>query len=173
MAFVDALSDELRQGDICFAWPFPQWNMNTFQVAIEVASDSRQRAITNLHDRGAKLPIVICSHDCEVENSRTRAGLVVAPLLRWPFPSLESNSSLDLMHARVPSEKREYDYINWFPVNLRSADLDDWRVVDFSAMSSMSPPHKIKSQLLATKKYELTEISRVEFKEKLAMFFGR
>lgn len=173
MTFVDAPSDELRQGDICLEWPFPLWNLNTFQVAVEVSSESRQRAVINLYARGNKLPVVICSHDCEVENARTRAGLLVAPLLEWPFPSLETDDSLDLMNARVPNGNREYDYINWFPVNLQAATDNSWHVVDFSAMTSVSPPHKIKSQLLSAKRFEFTEESRIEFKEKLAMFFGR
>lgn len=172
MTFIEQPSEELRQGDVLFDWPFPLWNMNAYQLAVEASSGANQRAIMNLIDKGSPSPVVICSHDCEIENSRTRMGLVVAPVTAWPLSALDSDESLDLMNSRVPNSNDAYEYINWFPLNV-GGETADWRVADFSALSSVAPPHKIKKLLLGGKRFEMTDQARQEFKEKLAMFFGR
>lgn len=171
--FIDVPTEELRQGDICFEWPFPIWNLNSFQVLTQVGSGKAQGAAVNLLKGGDPLPIAICSHDCEVENSRSRSGLLIAPVLPWPYPDITVDKSLDLVGSRVPDAGKVYSYINLFPVNLSYNERDDWRVIDFSAMTAMAPPSKIKLRLLEAKRFEMHDKTRMEFKEKLAAFFGR
>src|SRR5690242_8647902 len=75
--FLDQPTAELRQGDICFEWPFPKWQLNGYMVASEPPTGKATTAIVSVHSRGDAIPLVICSHDCDIENPRSRAGIVV------------------------------------------------------------------------------------------------
>ena len=77
-------TDELRQGDICFDWPYPKWDLNNYMVASAITGNNAPTALMPLYDRAASLPIVICSHDCELEDPRQRLGIIVAPVFPWP-----------------------------------------------------------------------------------------
>lgn len=172
--FVDNPTDELRQGDISYEWPFPVWNLNKFQVVTQVlGGGSPQSAVVSLLARGAPAPVAICSHDCEIENPRSRTGLLMAPVLPWPYPEVSSDLSLDLIGSREPDSKNLYSFIYLFPVNLGAAGQDDWHVIDFSAMATMTSPNKIKPRLLDGKRFEMLDKTRIQFKTKLAAFFGR
>lgn len=187
-------SGELRQGDICFEWPFPFWNLNSYQVSKQVTTGSLNSAVVNLLASGDSLPVAICSHDCEVENPRGRTGLSLAPLLPWPYSDLGSDESLELIQSHVPGElqidnrtvadagvqaradsesPRAYGFINLFPVNLGSTETNGWRYIDFSAITAIGPPRKIKGQLLKGKRFEMEDETRDRFKAKLAAFFSR
>ena len=172
--FLEQPSDELRQGDICFEWPFPKWQLTEYLVAGDPAGAAPNRALIHLHSSGTTVPITILSHDCDIENPRNRLGLVVAPVLPWPFPDLGSDDSLDLMRSQGLSAENTYDYINLFPIELPDTGADaDWRVADFSGLMTMSPPKKVIAILKSAKRYEMTDKTREELKRKLASFFGR
>jgi hypothetical protein len=172
-SFVETASTaELRQGDICFEWPFPKWQLNGYSVAADPSGGNPTVALIGLHEQGAKLPLVICSHDCDLENPRARLGFVVAAVFDWPFPDLGSDDSLALISSAVLGEDGSYDYINLFPLKF-SNDPVDWRIVDFSGMTSIASPRKATPVLLKSKRLEMTDETRVHFGNKLAAFFIR
>ena len=167
-----ASTAELRQGDICFEWPFPKWQLNGYSVAADPSGGNPNVALIGLHEQGAKLPLIICSHDCDLENWRARLGFVVAPVFQWPFPDLGSDDSLALISSGVLGEDGSYDYINLFPLKF-SNDPADWRVADFSGLTSIASPRKATPVLLKSKRFEMTDETRVNFGNKLASFFIR
>jgi hypothetical protein len=173
--FLEEVSDELRQGDVCFDWVFPKWQLNEYQVASDASSGATNRAIIHVLASGASLPIMVLSHDCEIENPRTRIGLSVAPILPWPFGDHGSDESLDLMRSGSLSADSTYDFIQFFPVQLKEAEGAEpsWKVVDFSGLMSASPARKVIPLLKARKKLEMLEETRKDLKLKLAAFFGR
>jgi hypothetical protein len=172
-SFVDTPSTaELRQGDVCFEWPFPKWQLNGYSVAADPSGGNPTTALIGLHEQGVKLPLIICSHDCDLENYRARLGFIVAPVLQWPFPDLGSDDSLALISSAVIGDDGSYDYINLFPLKLEP-DLADWRVVDFSGLTSVASPKKTTPVLLKAKRLEMTDETRVNFGNKLAAFFIR
>jgi len=119
---------------------------------------------------------MVLSHDCEIENPRFRIGLSVAPILPWPFENdYGSDESLDLMRSGSLSADRTYDFIQFFPVQMREEEGAEprWKVVDFSGMMSASPARKVVPLLKAHKKLEMLEETRRDLKLKLAAFFGR
>jgi hypothetical protein len=164
---------ELRQGDICLSWIVPKWQLNDQQM---ISNSDRKviRTVVGVHSQGAELPLAICSHDCELENPRGRMGVVVAPVLLWPFDDMSSDSSLDLVGSSALQDD-SYTYVNLFPIKLPSRDgeAEDWRVVDFSAMTTVVTAAKAALVLRKGKHLEMTDESRLLFKRKLAAFFGR
>jgi hypothetical protein len=172
-SFVETASvSELRQGDICFEWPFPKWQLNGYSVAADPSGGNPNVALVGLYEQGARLPLVICSHDCDLENWRARLGFVVAPVFDWPFPDMGSDESLALIGSAVLGEDGSYDYINLFPLKF-SGEPINWRVVDFSGLTSIASPRKATPVLLKAKRFEMTEETRLNFGNKLAAFFIR
>jgi hypothetical protein len=171
-SFLAEPTDELRQGDICFEWPYPKWDLNTYMVASAVVGSNASSALLALHERAAALPVVICSHDCDLENPRTRLGIVVAPVLPWPWTDMGSDRSLALINSSTPGADGSYDYIQLYPIRL-PGDGQDWRVVDFSGMMSIAAPPKAMPILRKAKRFEMTDAARETFGNKLAAFFIR
>jgi hypothetical protein len=117
---------------------------------------------------------MVLSHDCEIENPRTRIGLSLAPILPWPYgDNYGSDESLDLMRSGSLSADSTYDFIQFFPVQVEEGAESSWKVVDFSGMMSASPARKVVPMLKARKKLEMLEETRRDLKLKLAAFFGR
>lgn len=170
--FLDAPSNELRQGDICFDWPVPKWQLSGYMVASEPAAERSTMALVSVHSKGDRLPLVVCSHDCDLENPRSRSGVVVAPLLRWPDASMGSETSLGIISSYVPQDDGAYEYINLYPIKL-PLDPPDYRVVDFSSLTSIGSPVKSIPMLLNAKRFEMTDGARENFSNKLAAFFIR
>jgi hypothetical protein len=174
--FIDEPTNELRQGDICFEWPVPKWVLTGYQLISNPGADNFSNSVLALHAKGEPVPIVICSHDCDLENPRGRAGFLVAPLLHWPgWPSrvdMGSEQSLRIISSAKPSPGGAYDDINLFPVKLPT-DPPDWRLVDYSTITSISPPEKLIPILRAAKRYEMSDEGRASFADKLAASFIR
>ena len=173
--FLSEITGELRQGDICYSWPIPRWLLTDYQVLM-TAEGKTARLQVGVHQRGVDLPLVLCSHDCDLENPREGVGFLVAPLLPWPFgDSMSSDGSLELVGASRMQEG-SYAYINLFPICLPESRNDNgsgWRVVDFSSITSVGPPPKLVPILRKAKRLEMTEEVRLLFKRKLAAFVGR
>jgi hypothetical protein len=171
-SFLAEPTTELRQGDICFEWPFPKWQFNGYLVASAPTGGSPTTALVGLYEQGRPLPIVICSHDCDLENPRSRSGFVVAPVFPWPFDEMGSDNSLALINSRIPGQDGAYSHINLYPIKLPD-DQPDWRVIDFSAMTSVGSPNKAIPVLRKAKRFEMTDEVREAFSNKLAAFFIR
>jgi hypothetical protein len=159
---------ELQQGDICSARPFPQWKLHEYEISGSPGGPTT-RALVHVYSQGANLPVVVCAHDCDVENPRNRRGILVAPVFDWPPDLSEADSELLRESARL-SDGEVYDFINLFPIHLPSGA---WHVADFSAMSSPGPANKVVAALKQTKELEMTDGSRKLFRLKLGAFVGR
>jgi hypothetical protein len=170
--FLDEPSNELRQGDVCFEWPIPKWLLSGYMVASEPTADRAATALVSVHAKGESLPVVVCSHDCDLENPRSRTGVVVAPLFHWPNFPMGSDVSLGIISSDLPGDDGAYEHINLYPFKL-PLDPPDWRVIDFSAMTSIGSPQKSIPMLLKAKRYEMTDKARENFCNKLAAFFIR
>ena len=169
--FLPEGSDELRQGDLLDDQPLPFWRYTDFELSGR-PGEAPQSARVSVVAKGLSVPVVLCSHDCDLENHRNRYGWVVAPVLPWPFPDIADDASLDLISSARMSENNEYGYIHLFPIQIPGADAD-WRVVDFSALISVGPPSKIRRTFLGMKRFEMDDATREEFRLKLAASFGR
>jgi hypothetical protein len=170
--FLAEPTGELRQGDICYEWQYPKWDLNSYMVATSPAGSNSPTALLALHERAANIPIVLCSHDCDLENPRTRLGFVVAPVLAWPWQDMGDDRSLALINSYIPGEDGSYEYIQLYPLKF-PADPPAWRVVDFSGMMSVAAPPKALPILRKAKRFEMTEETREHFSNKLAAFFVR
>lgn len=168
--FLREPTKELRQGDVCADRIFPRWNLQDYEVGHN-ANGKPTRMFIHVLSNGDPLPTVVCSHDCDIENPRTRMGILIAPLLPWPSLSDEDEERLEASRARTADET--YDYINWFPLTIPTKDGSDKRIVDFSAILSTGKASKVTKALLAEKLLEMTDEARAEFKSKLAAFLGR
>ena len=103
--FLPTPSGELRQGDLCEGVPFPAWNLNDYLVA-RPHQDGAAKAVVSLLKKGETVPVVICSHDCTLDNVKagTLGGISVAPVLPWPFPNNEEES-LRLQRSGSPDDE--------------------------------------------------------------------
>ncbi len=120
------------------------------------------------------MSIVICSHDCEIEQIRDRAGLLIAPLTpppKWP----PGDERWPILHScTVPNEAGAYSFIHWFPVELDVGEGEaTLMVADFSRIVSAGAGSKAKAKLLPSKSAEMTDEARNRFKNKIAAFFSR
>lgn len=168
--FLPQGSNELRQGDLLEPQPLPFWRYTDFELSSRPGEPPHYARVSTVA-KGLSVSMAVCSHDCDLENTRNRYGFVVAPVLPWPF-EMGSDQSLELISSGRLNDANEYDYINLFPIQYPGDDAD-WRVVDFSALIAVGPPPKIKRQFLGMKQHEMTEQTRGDFKLKLAAFFGR
>lgn len=172
MAFLETPTAELRQGDICFAWQYPKWSLNEYLIAAPAAGGRPRSALLQVLKSGDRFPVAVCSHDCEIENGRTRVGLLIAPV--FPLTSnYDENQLMDIAASSHPADD-EYSYINWFPVQLAAEENKlELQVVELSAITYMAEPRKSAAALLAAKRYEMADETRQAFKDKIAAFFGR
>lgn len=163
-------SDELRQGDICSDWMIPKWQPHTNQIVSDADGVAR-RTLVDLHGKaGESSSLALCSHDCDLENPRNRRGIIVAPVVDWPNGDMGSDLSLEIIGSRAPNSAGRYAHINLFPVNLGQLG---WKVVEFSALTSMISPKKFTDRLLKSKQFEMTDPTRRDFRLKLAAFLAR
>lgn len=162
--------DELRQGDVCAPAWFPTWNVNEHHLVTQIEGSAR-RLLVGVTGREPH-PVVVCSHDCDIENVGNKTGfgaLLVAPAMPWPSGVAEG----DIPRLRESSRMREdnrYEYIGLFPLQLSG---DEWRIVNFSSMTTISPAKALPRFLLDRKEYEMTDEWRSLFRAKLAAFFAR
>jgi hypothetical protein len=81
--FVDAPAVELNQGDVCAVEAFPQWDLRS-TPSVNVGGEVKYlqmpvwRKPVQEPGNGRTL-ICVVSYDCDIENPRSRTGLLVAP----------------------------------------------------------------------------------------------
>jgi hypothetical protein len=83
-----------------------------------------------------------------------------------------SDVSLGIISSYLPGDDGAYEHINLYPIKL-PLDPPDWRVVDFSSLTSIGSPQKSIPMLLNAKRYEMTDTARENFSNKLGAFFIR
>ena len=169
--------ENLRQGDICFIKGLPIWNLG----ATSTQADHRgllthfviapHRAMQWDELSGA-VAVAICSHDCDVENPRSRTGIIVAPLVKVPA-SLGTDEYQAIMSSGEWTDG-EVDYVNLFPLVVGGADgvVQD-AVVDFSAMVTIARAQQGIELLLPSRQLTMDEPTREAFRTKIALFFAR
>lgn len=165
----------LRQGDICVVSGYPLWDIERSQRQVG-SNDVTQSYVMPRHKAmewdslSGRIALAICSHDCDVENPRSRTGILVAPLVAVPAkPDSE-------MYAAIMSSgdtSTSLNYLNLFPVE----SVDEARtinaVIDFSAMNSYAKAEKVIPKLLEARVLGCDEDTRAAMGKKLALFFGR
>jgi hypothetical protein len=85
---------------------------------------------------------------------------------------MSSDTSLDLISSYVPTADGAYKHINLYPVKI-PGNPPDWRVVDFSGLTSIGSPVKAIPMLRNAKRFEMGDEGRRNFGNKLAAFFIR
>jgi len=114
--------------------------------------------------------VAICSHDCDVENPRSRTGIIVAPLCKVPARPGED------LYARILASgdtSTELNYINLFPFVHKQGDTTLEAVIDFSAITSIAKAEKALPMLAKSRVLGCDDDTREAIGRKLAMFFGR
>jgi len=119
--------------------------------------------------------VVVCSYDCDIENPRSRSGILIAPVM--PLSPRDVRLQ-EILASGTPQEDEDgnlsFSYLNLFPLSLPRLEGDDTHAMaDLSAITSMAPAPLAIDRLLASKKFELTEDTRKAFRTKLAVFVGR
>ncbi|QCB97102.1 hypothetical protein E5206_09315 [Arthrobacter sp. PAMC25564] len=120
--------------------------------------------------------VVVCSYDCDIENPRGRSGILIAPTIAI---TNRDPRLADIMASGTPKDDLggglAFTHLNLFPFPLTALnDSGELNVVaDLSAMTSLGPAPLAIKQLAGSKKFELTENARKDFRTKLAVFLGR
>jgi len=174
----DVTPDDLRQGDVVYAGHMPYWNLNTAQMIQK--SQSRPAAMIVALRQDPPLPILVVSGDCELENPRSRMGVLVAPIMKWPNQVRDADSSARLWESiRRQGEppNATYSYANFWPLKVPETDLGaqepQWMVADFSGMSTVSPAAKAIALFRERRRFEMDEEHRRLLQYKLAAYFLR
>lgn len=148
----------------------PQWKLTAFD-RVEKHDGTELRMIVQAT---GPTSVVLCSHDCDIENAAGRAGIVLAPV--GP-PSFGWSSDDERWHVLRDSWKmtseHAFEFGHLFPLDLNLGGSHEWAVVDFSRMMTVGPSGKVTAILLRHKKSEMTDEVRAAFGLKLAAFFGR
>lgn len=171
--------NDLRQGDVLFGFHVPMWNLNDAQIVLSAQGDTPARVVVGLHKRGPH-PIIICSNDCDLDNKdKALLGVIVAPLLPWPYDVGSDNDTLLRSSTRVRDRggQSAYDYVSMWPVDVADPSVEgapvESRVAHFGAMTSVFPAGKVISALRLRPRLEMTDESRADFAAKLAAYFIR
>lgn len=180
-AFLASPTDELRQGDVCGSWVLPKWAFNSLEL-MTMPGKSPTGVRTGVHAQGEQLLVLVCSHDCEVENTRDRMGILVAPLFDPPYEDADpraeavrgSNRPKPSGAAGEDEKAEEFDFIHLYPVLVSQAAREPrWLVADLSAITSMAPASKAVRALRDGKIAEMTDEEREAFQFKMAAFLAR
>jgi hypothetical protein len=115
--------------------------------------------------------VVVCSYDCDLENTRARAGILLAPLMPLPAPP-GSEKALDIMASNVPVDSK-IRHVSMFFIPIEVGSAERLAIADFSAMMTLCPAKDAVSTLSASKYGEMTEEVRIQFQDKLALFTTR
>jgi hypothetical protein len=176
MLEISPSTDELRQGDICTVPFFPRWDLEKtpsvklgdgIQAVQMMAWDPVVKA-----EDGSHLAMV-CSHDCDLENPRSRSGVLIAPIIS--IPAKVGSDAFNTIVASHSMHENAYAHFPLFPFPLPGAEGRDekWVVADFSSAMSFGRSGPVIEALLGTKKHQLTDEARVLFRTKLGTFLGR
>jgi hypothetical protein len=173
----DNFTPGLRQGDVCLVDQFPVWNIAEVAVTTR-ANGSVELALPNLanaqglQDRPGHL-VVVLTHDCDLENTRNRAGVLLAPLVRLNTrqPGFE-----DIIKSGAPvssdENSVEWSFLSGYPIPVAGAE-SGWAIADFSRATTMAPAGQAVSRLIASKVWEMTDEERDLFRSKFASYFNR
>lgn len=173
--FEPRISESLRQGDVSSVADFPQWTVKSSPVHQQAG----QRKIGLLVEawghplalpKGRRL-VVICSYDCDLENPRARAGILLAPLMRLPAQP-GSDQEQSIMASNTPVDNK-VAHVSMFFLPIEIASKETLAIVDFSSMMTLCPAREAMEELRANKYREMTETVRQQFQDKLALFTTR
>ena len=167
--FLEVPSGNLRQGDICGIKAFPLWDISaTAEVTFPNGVDHLQLPAWHqvLEDDGLRL-VVVCSHDCDLENPRSRTGLLIAPLVK--VPANPNEDRFERIMASAVTTDDVFEYINLFPLTINHVHA----AAEFSAITHIAQIRTAIEMLAGNKRAEMTEDTRAAFKKKLAAFLGR
>lgn len=168
-------SGVLRQGDVCVVDFFPRWDVAKSQtVSSQSGTVAIQMSAWNSVKEGPDGGhlVVVCSHDCDVDNPRQRTGLLLAPVIKTP-----AHRGTEL-YATIMGSDQILDGVvhaaGLFPLSIPDVGGEATDVViDFSSLISMGQPVRVIPMLREKKLYEMDDAMRVRFKMKLAAFVGR
>jgi hypothetical protein len=168
--------ETLRQGDVSSVALTPIWHLS--ECDYQAKGDGSPHSVVI---RGWNKPlthlgrrvVLVCSHDCDLENPRSRTAIALAPVIRVPAQR-ESQLYRDIMSSARSTEDEAgnviFDWINFFPLEL--PDLGD-HVADLSALISVAPPADAVSLLVQHKLWEMTDETQRLLGRKLSAFFLR
>ncbi|MBV8178792.1 MAG: hypothetical protein JO045_08260 [Mycobacterium sp.] len=166
------LGEQLRQGDVCSVPNFPRWTLNSTRVeAVKpplLVVEAWDRPLKS--DDGSCL-VVVCSYDCDIENPRGRAGLLLAPVMKLPA-SPGSQEEADILASDLVRDGK-IGYANMFPLLLPTEPENQMAVADFSAMATLASAKEANSALTATRIFTMDSNMRLAFKVKLSLFLHR
>ena len=166
------LGEQLRQGDVCSVPNFPRWTLDSTKVDTAkpalLVVEAWDRPLES--DDGGRL-VVVCSYDCDIENPRGRAGILLAPVMKMPA-SPGSPEEADILASDTRRDGK-IGYANLFPLLLPAEPENQSAVVDFSAMATLASAKDANAALTATRLFTMDSSMRLAFKEKLSLFLHR
>lgn len=166
------LGEQLRQGDVCSVPNFPRWTLDSTRVDVArpplLIVEAWDRPLES--DDGGRL-VVVCSYDCDIENPRGRAGLLLAPVMKMPA-SPGSQQEADILASEAVRDGK-IGYANLFPLLLPTEPENQTAVADFSAMATLASAKDANTALTVTRRFTMDSSMRLAFKEKLALFLYR
>lgn len=168
--------ESLRQGDICFIKGLPLWNLSASSTQADPQGVLTHFVIPphkalQWDELTGSVAVAICSHDCDVENPRSRTGIIVAPLIKVPA-SIGSDTYDQIMASGDVSDR--IDYVNLFPLLLDAGNGEERAaVVDLSALVTIAKADVGVELLAANRKYVMEDAARDAFRTKIALFFAR
>jgi hypothetical protein len=168
-------SGELRQGDVCSVGDFPQWTVKSSPVH-QQAGQKKIGLLVESWSQPLALPdgnrlVVVCSYDCDLDNPRARAGVLLAPLMPLPAPP-GSEKAQSIIASNVPTGDK-IAHVSMFYIPIEIGSNERLAVADFSSMMTLCPAKDAVDMLLANKYREITETVREQFQDKLALFTTR
>jgi hypothetical protein len=120
------------------------------------------------------LNVLVCAHDCDIENMRDRRGLLVTPIVEEPSFEQEQRERLRRSHStrRDANGNRGYDFVHLFPLRLTVDGEETFRVADFSGMMSVGGK-LLLDKLCPAKTHEMDDRHRRKLQLKLSAFVSR
>lgn len=189
VADADMQLDCLRQGDILQGIPFPLLDATKLSILGQIRADGSNPSpvlvpTTHVHrsDAGyywAQLPVklafaVVISNCCEVEprhGKLLQPAFMVARLIPIKESIRRDADKLSSLRANKDPRSDAPGYIDYFYVESHpKLDGKDW-MVDYSQVVSI--PNSEFPGILTKKMVQMTIRSRVKFKIKLAVYYGR
>jgi len=176
--FLESLTPgDLRQGDVVYSYRVPYWNVNTTQHATAPLPEATSftRAMVDLRSGGLPLPLLVLSHDCELENVRARLGLLVAPIV--VAPNVDDGTLKQSTHPVGEPSNQVYEYGHLWPMQLPAQDPVEeaaepiWMVADFSGITTVAPPSRVVAIFRKIRRFEMTDEARQLLQDKVAAYF--
>lgn len=166
------LGEQLRQGDVCSVPNFPRWTLDSTRVdnakPTLLVVQAWDRPLES--DDGGRL-VVVCSYDCDIENPRGRAGILLAPVMKMPArPGSQEEAAILASDIRRDGK---LSHASLFPLLFPTEPENQPAVVDFSSMATLASAQDANTALTATRLFTMEASMRHAFKEKLSLFLHR